>query len=177
MPQLFSAIPPDAEWHPNVIRFDRLIQTEERSLLVMPLYDQQMKVCLPMSHCKVYFEKLAGGILWLHDNFITHNDIKLANIVLNRSHESELGGPVVIGECHSRPALEVLRERELNTLNGGALHHPADFGFATSHLSKQGQDGCFNTSERWGTTEYLSPERALGEVHDERLSDVWALGM
>lgn len=27
------------------------------------------------------------------------------------------------------------------------------------------------------TREYLSPERSRGELHDERLSDIWALGV
>lgn len=29
----------------------------------------------------------------------------------------------------------------------------------------------------WGTPEYLSPERAASQFHDERLSDIWALGV
>lgn len=48
-----------------------------------------------------------------------------------------------------------------------------DFGFATLHDSTTN----FMSSRTWGTPEYLSPERSRGDYHDERLSDVWALGV
>ncbi|PWN40504.1 kinase-like protein, partial [Ceraceosorus guamensis] len=48
-----------------------------------------------------------------------------------------------------------------------------DFGFAKNHDPNSG----FITNARWGTPEYLSPERARGDDHDERLADVWALGV
>ncbi|GAA6038292.1 hypothetical protein JCM8097_003927 [Rhodosporidiobolus ruineniae] len=50
-----------------------------------------------------------------------------------------------------------------------------DFGFA-QHYSLMKSDR-FLSSLSWGTPEYLSPERAKGQLHDERLSDVWALGV
>lgn len=50
-----------------------------------------------------------------------------------------------------------------------------DFGFAQMYdLSNKDR---FLSSLSWGTPEYLSPERARGVLHDERLSDVWALGV
>ncbi|KAI5481803.1 hypothetical protein MNV49_000080 [Pseudohyphozyma bogoriensis] len=50
-----------------------------------------------------------------------------------------------------------------------------DFGFAQQYtLSSTDQ---FLSSLSWGTPEYLSPERARGILHDERLSDIWALGV
>jgi serine/threonine protein kinase len=48
-----------------------------------------------------------------------------------------------------------------------------DFGFARLHTP----ESRFLSSELWGTPEYLSPERARGDEHDERLADVWALGV
>ncbi|GAA5973961.1 hypothetical protein JCM11641_001243 [Rhodosporidiobolus odoratus] len=50
-----------------------------------------------------------------------------------------------------------------------------DYGFSTSY-SLTSPDR-FLSSLSWGTPEYLSPERAKGMLHDERLSDVWALGI
>ncbi|GAA6008385.1 hypothetical protein JCM10207_000108 [Rhodosporidiobolus poonsookiae] len=50
-----------------------------------------------------------------------------------------------------------------------------DFGFAASY-SLTSSDR-FLSSLSWGTPEYLSPERAKGALHDERLSDIFALGI
>ncbi|KAK4698616.1 hypothetical protein P7C70_g7657, partial [Phenoliferia sp. Uapishka_3] len=50
-----------------------------------------------------------------------------------------------------------------------------DFGFAQQY--DLGHKDRFLSSLSWGTPEYLSPERAKGILHDERLSDNWALGL
>lgn len=50
-----------------------------------------------------------------------------------------------------------------------------DFGFAQQY--DVGSKDRFLSSLSWGTPEYLSPERAKGILHDERLSDTWALGV
>ncbi|BGP27775.1 serine/threonine protein kinase [Rhodotorula toruloides] len=50
-----------------------------------------------------------------------------------------------------------------------------DFGFAQQY--EEGNPDRFLSSLSWGTPEYLSPERAKGALHDERLSDVFALGV
>uniref|UniRef100_A0A0K3CPP3 BY PROTMAP: gi/472585588/gb/EMS23139.1/ serine/threonine protein kinase [Rhodosporidium toruloides NP11] gi/647400728/emb/CDR46445.1/ RHTO0S12e04522g1_1 [Rhodosporidium toruloides] n=1 Tax=Rhodotorula toruloides TaxID=5286 RepID=A0A0K3CPP3_RHOTO len=50
-----------------------------------------------------------------------------------------------------------------------------DFGFAQQY--EEGKPDRFLSSLSWGTPEYLSPERAKGALHDERLSDVFALGV
>ncbi|GAA5908847.1 hypothetical protein JCM8208_005599 [Rhodotorula glutinis] len=50
-----------------------------------------------------------------------------------------------------------------------------DFGFSQQY-SLSAPDR-FLSSLSWGTPEYLSPERAKGLVHDERLSDIFALGV
>ncbi|SCZ98058.1 BZ3500_MvSof-1268-A1-R1_Chr3-3g06547 [Microbotryum saponariae] len=50
-----------------------------------------------------------------------------------------------------------------------------DFGFAVQYARDAPER--FLSSLSWGTPEYLSPERAKGVLHDERLSDVWALGV
>ncbi|GAA6020496.1 hypothetical protein JCM11491_001375 [Sporobolomyces phaffii] len=50
-----------------------------------------------------------------------------------------------------------------------------DFGFAQQWDTRSPDR--FLSSLSWGTVEYLSPERAQGRLHDERLSDVWAIGI
>ncbi|GAA5985759.1 hypothetical protein JCM10908_007102 [Rhodotorula pacifica] len=50
-----------------------------------------------------------------------------------------------------------------------------DFGFAQHY--EVGHPEAFLSTLSWGTPEYLSPERAKGALHDERLSDVFALGV
>ncbi|KAM0789728.1 hypothetical protein ACM66B_006585 [Microbotryomycetes sp. NB124-2] len=50
-----------------------------------------------------------------------------------------------------------------------------DFGFAKSY-SPTHKDR-FLSSLSWGTPEYLDPLRAKGTLHDERASDIWALGV
>lgn len=55
-----------------------------------------------------------------------------------------------------------------------------DFGFAVAyppdHTQTTGK-AAFWSNLSWGTPEYLSPQRAQGEEHDERLSDIWSLGV
>ena len=50
-----------------------------------------------------------------------------------------------------------------------------DFGFAERYelASKE----AFHSNLSYGTPEYLSPERARGQPHDTRKSDVWSLGI
>lgn len=67
----------------------------------MPYYDVQMTVCLPFAACRVYFSKMAMALKWLHDNYITHNDIKLANTLVKHSAGDRYGQPVLVGESHT----------------------------------------------------------------------------
>ena len=63
-----------------------------------------------------------------------------------------------------------------------------DFGFAetydistvatpSSHPTTVPINAPFISNLSYGTPEYLSPERAKGQKHDTRKSDVWALGV
>ncbi|OAV99945.1 CAMK/CAMKL protein kinase [Puccinia triticina 1-1 BBBD Race 1] len=55
-----------------------------------------------------------------------------------------------------------------------------DFGFAAAYppdyTETTGKKPFWSTLS-WGTPEYLSPQRAKSEGHDERLSDIWSLGV
>ncbi|KAI9621871.1 hypothetical protein KEM48_007543 [Puccinia striiformis f. sp. tritici PST-130] len=55
-----------------------------------------------------------------------------------------------------------------------------DFGFAVAYPPDYAQTTGkrpFWSTLSWGTPEYLSPQRAKSQGHDERLSDVWSLGV
>lgn len=50
-----------------------------------------------------------------------------------------------------------------------------DFGFAQHHRIDDTKR--FLSTSSWGTPEYLDPLRVMGQPHDERMSDVWSLGV
>ncbi|CAG8775528.1 16486_t:CDS:2, partial [Acaulospora colombiana] len=50
-----------------------------------------------------------------------------------------------------------------------------DFGFSERY--ELGSADAFRSSLAYGTPEYLSPERAKGQLHNTRKSDVWSLGV
>ncbi|GAA5956726.1 hypothetical protein JCM8115_000660 [Rhodotorula mucilaginosa] len=99
--------------------------------------------------------------------------------------------PVSLAESHARPYLIQLLSAVAHLHKHGISHNDIkpsnillssedrpiliDFGFAQQY--DVGNPEAFLSSLSWGTPEYLSPERAKGAVHDERLSDVFALGV
>lgn len=135
----------------------------------MPYYEKPMQVCVELPTCRNYFEKLASAVGWLHRHYITHNDIKLVNTVVRSTKEDWDGTPVIVGKCGSGTSRACVGSEILTH----TLH--ADFGFSTMHHPWRGTN--FFTTATWGTPEYLSPERVAGRLHDERLSDIWALGV
>jgi serine/threonine protein kinase len=50
-----------------------------------------------------------------------------------------------------------------------------DFGFAQHYNTHASAP--FVAHSSWGTPEYLSPERSRGVAHDDRLSDIFSLGV
>ncbi|GAC97191.1 likely protein kinase [Pseudozyma hubeiensis SY62] len=134
-------------WHPNVVNFYEFLLTPNLAMLVMPKFDEPMKVCLGETLCLNFFQQLLSALHWLHQHGVCHNDIKVDNLGVTYD-TSGLGRDVV-------------------TL--------FDFGFA--HRYDPPKKGAFMSQEVWGTPEYLSPERCRAMLHDERKSDMWALGI
>ncbi|GAA5906348.1 hypothetical protein JCM6882_002706 [Rhodosporidiobolus microsporus] len=133
--------------HPNLIAFHSFIITPSYAIITMPYHQRLMPVAIPESKAKSYFIQLLSAVEHLHQHGISHNDIKPSNILLTDAGEGEGG---------DRPVL-------------------IDYGFAQQYATDKPER--FLSSLSWGTPEYLSPERAKGALHDERLSDVWALGV
>lgn len=134
-------------WHPNVVNFYEFLLTPTLAMLVMPKFDEPMKVCLGETLCLNFFEQLLSALHWLHEHHVCHNDIKVDNLGVTYD-TSGLGRDVV-------------------TL--------FDFGFA--HRYDPLKKDAFMSRDVWGTPEYLSPERCRATLHDERKADMWALGI
>ncbi|GAK62976.1 kinase-like protein [Moesziomyces antarcticus] len=134
-------------WHPNVVNFYEFLLTPSLAMLVMPKFDEPMKVCLGDALCRKYFHQLLSAVHWLHHHGVCHNDIKVDNLGVTYD-TSGLG-------------------RDTVTL--------FDFGFANRY--DPAKEGAFMSKEVWGTPEYLAPERFHALLHDERKTDVWALGI
>ncbi len=134
-------------WHPNVVNFYEFLLTPSLAMLVMPKFDESMKVCLGDTLCRNYFQQLLSAVHWLHQHCVCHNDIKVDNLCVTYD-TSGLG-------------------RDTVTL--------FDFGFANRY--DPAHEDAFMSRDNWGTPEYLSPERCRSNLHDERKSDIWALGI
>nr|CDI52014.1 kinase-like protein [Melanopsichium pennsylvanicum 4] len=134
-------------WHPNVVNFYEFLLTPTLAMLVMPKFDEPMKVCLGETLCRNYFQQLLSAMHWLHQHCVCHNDIKVDNLGVTYD-TSGLG-------------------RDTVTL--------FDFGFANRYDPLA--ENAFMSKDVWGTPEYLAPERCRAIWHDERKADIWALGI
>ncbi|KAJ1032586.1 hypothetical protein NDA16_000609 [Ustilago loliicola] len=134
-------------WHSNVVNFYEFLLTPTLAMFVMPKFDEPMKVCLGDTLCRNYFQQLLSAVHWLHQHCVCHNDIKVDNLGVTYD-TSGLG-------------------RDTVTL--------FDFGFANRYDPLE--EGAFMSKDVWGTPEYLAPERCRATLHDERKTDIWALGI
>lgn len=99
--------------------------------------------------------------------------------------------PVAMSEAHAKPYFKQLVSA-VNWLHAnGTVHNDIkpsnimlskddkpiliDFGFAKHY--DEDDENRFMSNSTWGTPEYLDPARSRGEWHDERLGDIYSLGV
>ncbi|KAJ9116868.1 hypothetical protein QFC22_004525 [Naganishia vaughanmartiniae] len=152
-----------ADPHPNIIGFDSFIITPSYALIIMPFLAQLMPVSISVERAKGYFKQLTSALAYLHENGITHNDIKPSNIMLSSTNT-----PIFVDFGFAQKWDVNATDTGANTLIGGLTT-------LTGHNASCHE--LFHSEISWGTPEYLDPQRSKGIKHDERASDVWALGV
>ncbi|KAJ9101877.1 hypothetical protein QFC21_003217 [Naganishia friedmannii] len=152
-----------ADPHPNIIGFDSFIITPSYALIIMPFLAQLMPVSISEERAKGYFKQLTSALAYLHENGITHNDIKPSNIMLSSTNT-----PIFVDFGFAQKWDVNATDTGANTLIGGLTT-------LTGHNASCHE--LFHSEISWGTPEYLDPQRSKGIKHDERASDVWALGV
>ncbi|KAI5452779.1 hypothetical protein NCC49_000525 [Naganishia albida] len=152
-----------AEPHPNIIGFDSFIITPSYALIIMPFLAQLMPVSISEERAKGYFMQLTSALAYLHDNGVTHNDIKPSNIMLSCTNT-----PIFVD-------FGFAQKWDVNAIDTGANTLIGGLTTLTGHNTSCHE--LFQSEISWGTPEYLDPQRAKGLRHDERASDVWALGV
>ncbi|KAL7418214.1 kinase-like domain-containing protein [Mrakia frigida] len=68
--------------HPSIITFESFIISPSYALVVMPYLERLMPVNITEEEARPYFRGLISAVSFLHENMITHNDIKPANVLL-----------------------------------------------------------------------------------------------
>ncbi|GHJ86503.1 hypothetical protein NliqN6_2905 [Naganishia liquefaciens] len=149
--------------HPNIIGFDSFIITPSYALIIMPFLAQLMPVSISEERAKGYFLQLTSALAYLHENGVTHNDIKPSNIMLSSTNT-----PIFVD-------FGFAQKWDVNAVHTGASTLIGGLTTLTGHSASCHE--LFQSEISWGTPEYLDPQRAKGLRHDERASDVWALGV
>ena len=148
--------------HRNIIEFIAAYDTHRHTYLITELVNGgelfeyvAQRERLEESEARAVFRQVVGAVEYLHSRSICHRDLKLENILVQRTSVPSTTG---IGTAKSTEKLVIKL---------------ADFGLATrfdptaSHLLTQ----------RCGSEEYAAPELIMGQPYDGRQTDIWALGV
>ncbi|KAF2632388.1 kinase-like protein [Macroventuria anomochaeta] len=85
--------------HPNIVDLKEVVSgdTTEECVLVMEFLEHDLKTLQEDMHdpfvaseVKTLLRQLAGGVAFLHDNYIMHRDLKTSNILLNNRGQLKL---------------------------------------------------------------------------------------
>ncbi|KAA1113001.1 hypothetical protein PGT21_018183 [Puccinia graminis f. sp. tritici] len=134
--------------HPNILRVSSFIITPSYALLTMAFHPAILSVRLGERSARV--RRYIRGLLQGTD-FLHQSGV---------SHNDIKPANVVLS-VEDEPVLIDF---------GFAVAYPHDYAETTGKRP-------FWSTLSWGTPEYLSPQRAKSEEHDERLSDIWSLGV
>jgi protein-serine/threonine kinase len=144
--------------------------------VIMPYLSHLIPVALPANVAVPYLRQLASAVGYLHERGITHNDIKPANVMM--SHNDV---PVLVDFGFAQRWELGQRGSFLSSISWGTPEVSA----ATTRVERHDRFTIRlvfvvrrRDSGTWLTlAQYLDPHRARGMPHDERASDVWALGV
>ncbi|KAI8377272.1 serine/threonine-protein kinase pef1 [Blakeslea trispora] len=88
--------------HPNIMRLQDIIHTENKLTLVFEYMDQDLKKymdsaarsthgALDANTIKSFMYQLLRGIAYCHENRVLHRDLKPQNLLINKHHQLKLG--------------------------------------------------------------------------------------
>lgn len=88
--------------HPNIVRLQDIIHTENKLILVFEFMDQDLKKfmdstarsthgALDVQTIKSFMYQLLRGIAYCHENRVLHRDLKPQNLLINKHHQLKLG--------------------------------------------------------------------------------------
>ncbi|KAF2233479.1 kinase-like protein [Viridothelium virens] len=149
--------------HPSLVHLKAFEQEQMRTLLVLTycpgcdLFDlaSEHRSLLSPSLIQRIFAELVSAVLYLHDNYIVHRDIKLENVLINIPQPSLPSIPSYAS--YSSPLI---------TLTDLGLSRRIPPPPASPLLTT-----------RCGSEDYAAPEILLGQPYDGRATDAWALGV
>jgi protein-serine/threonine kinase len=163
--------------HPSLIHLESFDTSGDEALLVLnycaggDLFDLacQHRDVLSQQMVQRIFAELVGAVLYLHNKWIVHRDIKL---------ESTAHAPILA----SLTAADVLVNIPVQSLSQIAdpQTHPyplvtlTDLGLSRE-LPRPPAPPTLTT--RCGSEDYAAPEIMLSQPYDGRLTDAWALGV
>lgn len=119
--------------------------------------DPMKKIAFPEKKCRRWFMQIASAVHYMHQNRLSHRDLKVQNIMLKRPPNKQPGN----WTCKL-----------------------ADFGL--SRVTYSNETGPIMSKNRCGTVQYMAPEiyclefvedRSKREAYDPMAADIWALGI
>lgn len=148
--------------HPNIVSLHGVLQSADKLYLFLELalggdvFDYlATRGSLSEARAKSVVRMVVEGVAYLHDNGITHRDLKLENLLFKSQGEES---PILITDF--------------------GLAHVASNGCGSgrSHQIVSGDRNSCYMSTTCGTAEYMSPEMLEGEEYTNKV-DTWAVGV
>ena len=160
--------------HPNIIRLHEVLRGETHVCMVMELAaggdlfsrlksESHFSEEQSMSTVKM----ILSGVMHLHNNGITHRDLKLENIL----YKTDTPDSVIVisdfGLAHQRKVSNI-------EFSGCNCKNSSNCGSCSCNFFAMSGDCGMSTT--CGTAEYFSPEMLDGEIYTGKV-DLWAVGV